>query len=99
LEAWLLAIVGRSLAGMGGVSARHEAVLTELAEWWDDVSVGGIGSAVVLLAVPPGWGRSTVLVGLERAAAAANGPVALSVRIDGVPAAARAVQAQLCSRR
>jgi hypothetical protein len=93
--AWLLAITGRSLADVGGVSARHEAALTELAEWWEDVSAGGIGSAVVLLAAPAGWGRSGVLDGLERVAAATDGPVALTVRIGSVPAAGRAVQAQL----
>jgi hypothetical protein len=91
---WLLVIADRSLAGVGGVSARHEAVLSELAEWWEDVSVGGIGSAVVLLAVPPGWGRSSVLDGLEGVAAGADGPVTLTVRIGGVPAGGRAVQAQ-----
>jgi hypothetical protein len=80
---------------MGGVSARHEAVLTELTEWWEDVSRGGIGSAVVLLAVSPGWGRSSVLDQLERVAADADGPVTLTVRIGDVPAAGRAVQAQL----
>jgi hypothetical protein len=91
----LLAIADRNLADMGGVTARHKAVLTELTEWWEDVSVGGIGSQVVLLAVPPGWGRSSVLDGLDQAAAAADGPVTLTVRIGGAPTAGRAVQAQL----
>jgi Tetratricopeptide repeat len=80
---------------MGGGSVRHEVVLTELTEWWEDVSAGEIGSAVVLLAVPHGWGRSNVVDQLERVAGmAADGPVTLNVRIGGVPAAGRAVQAQ-----
>jgi len=45
---------------MSGESGRHEAVAGELAEWWEDLC-GGIGSRVVLLAVPPAWGRSAVL--------------------------------------
>jgi hypothetical protein len=34
-----------------------EALLTELVEWWEDVALGGVGSRVVLLPVPAGWGR------------------------------------------
>ena len=33
----------------------------ELAEWWEDLWQRGIGSHVVLVPVPSGWGRSTVL--------------------------------------
>jgi hypothetical protein len=67
----------------GRGSARHKAVLTELAEWWEDVSAGGIGSEVVLLAVPPGWGQADVVDQLERIAADPDGPVTLTVRIGG----------------
>ena len=40
-----------------GVSARW----ARSSEWLEDVSEGGIGSRVVLVAVPAGWGRSSVL--------------------------------------
>jgi ATP/maltotriose-dependent transcriptional regulator MalT len=31
------------------------------AEWWEDLWQAGTGSRVVLVCVPAGWGRSTVL--------------------------------------
>jgi hypothetical protein len=42
-------------------AGRHRALAEELAEWWEDLAERGIGSQVVLAAVPPGWGRSAVL--------------------------------------
>src|SRR5919109_1682707 len=42
-------------------AGRHAELADELAEWQNDVSQGGIGPRVVLVAVPPGWGRSTLL--------------------------------------
>ena len=42
-------------------STRHQAVLEELTEWWEDVRDGDIGSRVVLVEVPPGWGAQAVL--------------------------------------
>jgi len=55
-------------------------VLGELVEWWEDLP--RTGSRCVLLAVPPRWGRSTVL---ERLAAVADAgdAVSLLVRVDG----------------
>ena len=41
--------------------SRQAEVLEELEEWREDVRERGIGSRVVLLAVPTGWGRSAVL--------------------------------------
>ena len=46
---------------MGVRSSRHQAVLEELAEWWEDISEARIGSRVVLVEVPPGWGATTML--------------------------------------
>jgi hypothetical protein len=40
---------------------RQKAAAAELAQWWEGVAPGGIGSHAVLLAGPAGWGRSTVL--------------------------------------
>ena len=37
---------------MGVRSSRHQAVLKELAEWWEDISEARIGSRVVLVEVP-----------------------------------------------
>ena len=51
-------------------AGRHRAVAGELAEWLEDLAGRGIGSRVVLVAVPPGWGRSAVL---RQFAAAAGG--------------------------
>lgn len=38
------------------MSRRQAEVLEELEEWREDVRERGIGSRVVLLAVPKGWG-------------------------------------------
>jgi tetratricopeptide (TPR) repeat protein len=40
---------------------RHQVVLDELVEWWEDLSRSGIGSRTVLVLVPPRWGRTTLL--------------------------------------
>jgi hypothetical protein len=77
-------------------SARHAAVLEELSEWWEDVRDAGIGSQVVLLEVPRGWGRSTVLNDLREAIeGGADGPVTFIVSIGAVPEVSLAVQAQI----
>ena len=62
---------------------RQKAAATELAQWWDGIRHGGIGSHAVLLAGPPGWGRSTVLSQLPVMIGGANAPVSLLVGIDG----------------
>ena len=79
---------------MSLVSKRHLAVLGELTEWWEDLCQGGIGSQVVLLPVPAGWGRSFVLERLRAVVEDVDAPIALLVWIDGrLPPVAR------CRRR
>jgi Tetratricopeptide repeat len=75
-------------------SARHRAVLEELTEWWEDLCEGGIGSRVVLVPVPSGWGRSSVLREFRKIVEDPHGPVTLAVSIGDVPLASRAIQAQ-----
>lgn len=62
---------------------RQQAAATELAQWWDAVRQGEIGSHAVLLAGPAGWGRSTVLDQLPEIIGRAGPPAGLEVRIDG----------------
>jgi hypothetical protein len=62
---------------------RQKAAATELAQWWDGIRHGGMGSHAVLLAGPPGWGRSTVLSQLQAMTGGANAPVSLLVGING----------------
>ena len=61
---------------------RQKAAAAELAQWWDGLRLGGIGSHAVLLAGPAGWGRSTVLDQLPEIIRA-DAPVGLEVRING----------------
>ena len=61
---------------------RQKAAATELAQWWDGLRLGGIGSHAVLLAGPAGWGRSTVLDQLPEIIRA-DAPISLEVRING----------------
>jgi hypothetical protein len=61
---------------------RQKAAATELAQWWDGLRLGGIGSHAVLLAGPAGWGRSTVLDRLPEIIRA-DAPIGLEVRING----------------
>ena len=82
---------------MGVRSSRHQAVLEELAEWWEDISEARIGSRVVLVEVPPGWGATTVLREFEAMVADPDAPVAISVSVDEVPLAGRAVEAKALS--
>ena len=68
---------------MGGGSGRHAELAGELVEWWEDLWQRGMTSRVVLVAVPPGWGRTTVLDRLAEAAGADDVPVTLIARING----------------
>jgi hypothetical protein len=77
---------------MSGESGRHEAVAGELAECWEDLC-GGIGSQVVLLAVPPAWGRPAVLNKFRTVVEDLDAPVTLVVGIDGRMPPGVAVQA------
>ena len=75
-------------------AGRHRAVGEELAEWLEDVSAGGIGSRVVLVAVPAGWGRSAVLQQFAAVAAPTMARSPWSRRSPGTLPPGRAVQAE-----
>ena len=75
------------------VSRRQSELLAELEEWREDVRERGIGSRVVLLVAPAGWGRSAVLARFRAAVEAADGPVTVIAGIDGNLPGGRAVQA------
>jgi hypothetical protein len=62
---------------------RQEAAASELAQWWEALGQRGIGSRAVLLAVPQGWGRTTVLDQLAAVISQADAPATLVVRISG----------------
>jgi hypothetical protein len=68
---------------MRGGSGRHAELAGELGEWWEDLWQRGMGSRVVLVAVPPGWGRTTVLDEFEEALASDDAPVTLIARVNG----------------
>ena len=66
---------------MVDLSNRQTVAAEELLEWREDVA-GGVGSTIVLLNVPAGWGRSTVLDWLaNRVEAHDGGPVTGLFRI------------------
>ena len=71
-------------AGMVEGAGRHAALVAELAEWAEDLWQVCTGSRVVLVKVPSGWGRTTVL---ERFQAEItdreDAPVTLTIRVDG----------------
>ena len=75
------------------MSRRQAEVLEELQEWREDVRERGIGSRVVLLAVPEGWGRSAVLARFRDLAVGVDGPVTVVAGVDGNLPGGRAVQA------
>lgn len=75
------------------LARRQVEVLDELGEWREYVREAGIGSRVVLLAVPAGWGRSVVLARFRDAVGDADGPVTVVAGIDGNLPGGRAVQA------
>jgi hypothetical protein len=61
----------------------QEAAAGELREWWEDLWQRGIGSRVVLLKVPPGWGRSRVLDRVAEDVNSEGAPVTVVLRIPG----------------
>ena len=61
---------------------RQKAAAAELAQWWEGIRPGGIGSHAVLLAGPSGWGRSTVLDQLPGIISRAGDPAGLLVRVN-----------------
>ena len=85
------------VAPMGVQSSRHQAVLEELSEWWEDITGARIGSRVVLVEVPPGWGATTVLREFKAKVADPDAPVAISVSLDEMPLAGPAVEAKALS--
>ena len=76
-------LAGFSIPVVRGGSGRHTELAGELVEWWEDLWQRGLTSRVVLVAVPPGWGRTTVLDRLAAAAGADDAPVTLIARING----------------
>jgi tetratricopeptide (TPR) repeat protein len=62
---------------------RQEAAAGELREWWEDLWQRGIGSQVVLLKVPPGWGRYRVLDRVAEDVNSDGAPVTVVLRIQG----------------
>ncbi len=75
------------------VSRRQAELLAELEEWREDVRERGIGSRVVLVVAPAGWGRSAVLARFRAAVEAADGPVTVVAGVEGNLPGGRAVQA------
>ena len=75
------------------MSRQQAEVLDELEEWREDVRERGIGSRVVLLAAPEGWGRSAVLARFRDFGRVADGPVTMVAGMDGSLPGDRAVQA------
>jgi len=62
---------------------RQKAATIELAQWWEAIRQGGIGSHAVLLAGPAGWGRSTVLDQLSEIISRTDARISLVMRISG----------------
>jgi hypothetical protein len=55
----------------------------ELGEWWEDLWQRHAGSRVVLVRVPPGWGRTTALNQLhKRIDVPEEAPVTITSRVD-----------------
>jgi AAA ATPase domain len=65
------------------LGARQKEAAAELAQWWDGIVQGGVGSHAVLLVGPEGWGRSTLLDQLPEVITRADTPICPLVRIDG----------------
>ena len=84
---------GRIVPGMTLQSSEYQAVLEELTEWWEDVRDKRIGSRVVLVQVPPGWGTSVVLDEFRKLVDDPAGPVTIPINIDRIPLVSRAIEA------
>src|SRR5271169_5397024 len=67
---------------MVGVSVRHAAVLGKLVKCWQSLSRQEVNSRAVLLAVPPGWGRTCLLKQFAAAVKADDVP-SIVVRVKG----------------
>jgi tetratricopeptide (TPR) repeat protein len=64
-------------------SQRQADVLDELCGWWEDVCDRKIASQAVFLAVPAGWGRTTVLSGFAAVIADPDAYPTIAVSIAG----------------
>jgi tetratricopeptide (TPR) repeat protein len=72
------------MVGDAAGSSRHAELAAELTEWWEDLWQVPTGSRVVLVPVPAGWGRSTILDRFAADIAARDdGPVVPPIRVDG----------------
>jgi hypothetical protein len=76
----------------------HREVADELAEWWEDVCQDQTDKRLIMVRVPAGWGRTSVLTRFRRWADEA-GPSGLVAWIDGAQpnrqAQAQAIRAAL----
>jgi tetratricopeptide (TPR) repeat protein len=64
-------------------SQRQSVVLDELTGWWEDIFQRKIGSQAVFLAVPPGWGRTTLLEGFAAVIGDPEAYLTIAVSIAG----------------
>jgi tetratricopeptide (TPR) repeat protein len=66
-----------------GAEGRHGPLLAELAEWQEDLWLRHTGSRVVLVQVPSGWGRTTVLDRFHsQIADREDAPVTIPILVD-----------------
>ena len=75
------------------LTARHRQVVEDLADWWSDICKAGIGSRIVLVEVPRGWGATTVLREFGDMVVNPDAPVTISISVDEVPLVDRAIEA------
>jgi hypothetical protein len=65
-------------------AGRHAELAAELAEWQEDLWQRHTGSRVVLVKVPSGWGRTTVLDRFQtQIGTREDAPITLTIRISG----------------
>lgn len=67
---------------MGALSGRQVKLAGELTSFWEGLREHGSCSRVVVVAAPPGWGRSAALDHFAQIAAN-DGPVTLVARVNG----------------
>ncbi len=60
--------------------------LEELGEWWEDLVDRSIGSRGLVLAVPPGWGRTTVVERFRRRVESDQDRLGIVVSVPGAEA-------------
>jgi hypothetical protein len=68
---------------MSVLGPAHEEAAGELREWWEDLWQRRIGSQVVVLKTPGGWGHARVLDRFAEDVDIADGPVTIVIRIVG----------------